>query len=53
MCEYSNPYFQGDVASIEALSASPLDVYAHNVETVERLTPFVRDKVMFKLGGKD
>eukprot|EP00619_Florenciella_sp_RCC1007_P008336 CAMPEP_0205910030 /NCGR_PEP_ID=MMETSP1325-20131115/4212_1 /ASSEMBLY_ACC=CAM_ASM_000708 /TAXON_ID=236786 /ORGANISM="Florenciella sp., Strain RCC1007" /LENGTH=451 /DNA_ID=CAMNT_0053276359 /DNA_START=73 /DNA_END=1428 /DNA_ORIENTATION=+ len=36
--------FQGDEASIEALATSPLDVYAHNVETVERLTPFVRDK---------
>lgn len=26
------------------VAASGLDVYAHNVETVEELTPFVRDR---------
>lgn len=36
--------FAGDEAAIRALAQAPLDVYAHNVETVERLTPFVRDK---------
>jgi lipoic acid synthetase len=36
--------FQGDAAAIHAVASSPLDVYAHNVETVERLTPFVRDR---------
>jgi lipoic acid synthetase len=36
--------FQGDASSVCALAACPLDVYAHNVETVERLQPLVRDK---------
>lgn len=35
--------FQGMKASVETLAKSGLDVYAHNVETVERLQPFVRD----------
>ena len=29
--------FQGDLDSVETLAVSGLDVYAHNVETVERL----------------
>ena len=29
--------FQGDLSSVETLATSGLDVYAHNVETVERL----------------
>jgi len=36
--------FQGDLAAVEALATSPLDVFAHNIETVKRLQPFVRDK---------
>jgi lipoate synthase len=36
--------FQGDIESIAKLVCSPLDVYAHNLETVERLQPFVRDR---------
>jgi lipoic acid synthetase len=35
--------FQGDVDSVASLAVSGLDVYAHNIETVERLQPFVRD----------
>jgi lipoic acid synthetase len=35
--------FQGALDSVETLALSGLDVYAHNVETVERLQPFVRD----------
>jgi lipoyl synthase len=35
--------FQGDRAAVEAVLAAGPDVYAHNVETVERLTPSVRD----------
>jgi len=35
--------FQGDLKSVETLATSGLDVYAHNVETVERLQKFVRD----------
>lgn len=36
--------FAGAEASVECLANSGLDVYAHNIETVERLQPFVRDK---------
>ena len=35
--------FQGTKTSVETLAESGLDVYAHNVETVERLQKFVRD----------
>ncbi|GMH97783.1 hypothetical protein TrVE_jg9540 [Triparma verrucosa] len=35
--------FRGDLGSVESLAKSGLDVYAHNVETVERLQNFVRD----------
>jgi len=36
--------FQGDLACVETLANSGLEVYAHNVETVERTTPNVRDR---------
>ncbi|KAJ1653154.1 hypothetical protein IWQ61_006667 [Dispira simplex] len=36
--------FQGKLEDIERVAMSGLDVYAHNVETVENLTPFVRDR---------
>lgn len=36
--------FAGDMAAVRTVAVSPLDVYAHNLETVERLQPFVRDK---------
>jgi lipoic acid synthetase len=36
--------FAGDLKSVEALATSGLDVYAHNIETVRRLTPYVRDR---------
>ncbi|CAE6422952.1 unnamed protein product [Rhizoctonia solani] len=36
--------FQGDLSCVERVAKSGLDVYAHNVETVEALTPFVRDR---------
>ena len=29
---------------VEVVAKSGLDVYAHNIETVEALTPFVRDR---------
>lgn len=35
--------FQGMADSVATLAQSGLDVYAHNVETVERLQSFVRD----------
>lgn len=34
----------GDLAAVGTLATSGLDVYAHNVETVERLQPYVRDR---------
>lgn len=37
------PDFQGDEKSIERICRSGVDVIAHNIETVERLTPSVRD----------
>ena len=35
--------YQGDMACVEAVVRSGLDVYAHNIETVERLQGKVRD----------
>uniref|UniRef100_A0A914GXP2 Lipoyl synthase, mitochondrial n=1 Tax=Globodera rostochiensis TaxID=31243 RepID=A0A914GXP2_GLORO len=37
------PDFAGVPKSVEAVVQSGLDVFAHNLETVRRLTPFVRD----------
>lgn len=36
--------FMGDLAMVKIVADSGLDVYAHNVETVEALTPYVRDR---------
>lgn len=36
--------FMGDVEMVGVVARSGLDVYAHNVETVEELTPYVRDR---------
>mmetsp|Transcript_14935 Transcript_14935/g.38799 ORF Transcript_14935/g.38799 Transcript_14935/m.38799 type:complete len:325 (-) Transcript_14935:97-1071(-) len=36
--------FQGDLEGVATLAESGLDVYAHNVETIERLQPYVRDR---------
>lgn len=36
--------FHGNLDMVDVLATSGLDVYAHNVETVEELTPFVRDR---------
>lgn len=38
------PDFRGDFSCVETIATSGLDVYAHNIETVEKLTPFVRDR---------
>lgn len=38
------PDFQGNKELIHAVATSGLDVFAHNMETVERLTPYVRDR---------
>jgi lipoyl synthase len=37
------PDFAGKLSSVETIAHSGLDVYAHNLETVRRLTPWVRD----------
>lgn len=36
--------FMGDLKGVEILAKSGLEVYSHNLETVEELTPFVRDR---------
>jgi lipoic acid synthetase len=36
--------FWGNLEMVKLVAQSGLDVYAHNVETVEELTPFVRDR---------
>ncbi|QLQ81504.1 hypothetical protein HG537_0F02650 [Torulaspora globosa] len=36
--------FRGDLDMVDIMARSGLDVYAHNVETVEALTPHVRDR---------
>ena len=36
--------FRGDLDMAAILARSGLDVYAHNIETVEALTPYVRDR---------
>lgn len=36
--------YAGDMEMVKLVALSGLDVYAHNIETVEALTPFVRDR---------
>jgi lipoic acid synthetase len=36
--------FWGKLEHVETVALSGLDVYAHNIETVESLTPYVRDR---------
>lgn len=38
------PDFQGNYASIQKVVDSGIDVLAHNIETVKRLSPLVRDR---------
>jgi len=44
LVEVLTPDFGGDLNCVDTVRDSGLDVYAHNIETVERLTPFVRDR---------
>jgi lipoate synthase len=37
LVECLTPDFSGDLAAVQMLASSGLDVFAHNVETVERL----------------
>merc|ERR1712179_286753 len=43
LVECLSPDFSGSEDSIELVVTSGLDVFAHNIETVESLTPYVRD----------
>ncbi|KAJ3022731.1 hypothetical protein HKX48_005358 [Thoreauomyces humboldtii] len=36
--------FRGNLAAVETVATSGLDVFAHNVETTENLTKYVRDR---------
>ncbi|KAK4886105.1 hypothetical protein RN001_002376 [Aquatica leii] len=38
------PDFRGDLEAVNLIVNCGLDVYAHNIETVEALTPYVRDR---------
>jgi len=42
--EALTPDFCGEMDLVSNVATSGLDVYAHNIETVERLTPRVRDR---------
>ncbi|EGB06409.1 hypothetical protein AURANDRAFT_29425 [Aureococcus anophagefferens] len=44
LVEVLSPDFGGDLARVETVAHSGLNVFAHNIETVERLTPLVRDR---------
>lgn len=44
LVEVLSPDFRGDETCVERVAGSGLDVFAHNVETVERLQPVVRDR---------
>ena len=41
--ECLTPDFGGNANCVDLVANSGLDVFAHNIETIERLTPFVRD----------
>ncbi|KAM3864865.1 lipoyl synthase, mitochondrial [Diretmus argenteus] len=43
LVECLTPDFRGDLAAVEEIARSGLDVYAHNVETVRELQRHVRD----------
>lgn len=36
--------FMGNLSHVTSVATSGLDVYAHNIETVEALTPYIRDR---------
>lgn len=44
LVEALTPDFTGNVDQVTTVALSGLDVFAHNVETVPRCTPFVRDR---------
>ena len=44
LVEVLTPDFQGKIAAIQTVLDAQPDVFAHNIETVERLSPKVRDR---------
>ena len=44
LVEVLTPDFSGKLHDIETVVLSGLDVYAHNIETTEQCTPYVRDR---------
>jgi lipoic acid synthetase len=46
--EVLTPDFCGSARALRTAAASGIDVFAHNLETVERLTPLVRDKACYR-----
>lgn len=44
LVETLTPDFQGILPHVDTVLAAGMDVFAHNVETVQRLTPVVRDR---------
>ena len=44
LVECLTPDFSGNPELVSLVAQSGLDVYAHNIETVEELTPMVRDR---------
>lgn len=44
LVEALTPDFRGELSLVERVATSGLDVYAHNIETVERLQSRVRDR---------
>ncbi|MDD5349157.1 MAG: lipoyl synthase [Chthoniobacteraceae bacterium] len=47
--EVLTPDFNGRPASLETVAAAAPDVFNHNLETVERLTPLVRSRAKYRL----
>ena len=47
--EVLTPDFKGREESLQAVIAARPDVFNHNIETVERLTPVVRSRAKYKL----
>ncbi|XP_072039996.1 LOW QUALITY PROTEIN: lipoyl synthase, mitochondrial-like [Amphiura filiformis] len=43
LVECLTPDFRGDMEAVATIATSGLDVFAHNIETVDRLQSFVRD----------
>jgi lipoyl synthase len=47
--EVLTPDFNGKAASLQAVVNARPDIFNHNLETVERLTPFVRSRAKYRL----